>query len=136
PGAGGGAIGGLSFAPPGGARALPSPWQGCAAGLQCPRDPGEGSLPDAHTQRHGGCLMLPRTTHCGRDRRRLLILGAAVAAALLGGPARAADLKKDTSLSLIPADAAFFSSNLRNKEQIDLVLASKAYKKLAALPAV
>jgi len=62
------------------------------------------------------------------------VLGAALAG--LAGPAGAADLKKDTALSLIPADAAFFSTNLRNKEQIDLVRKSNAFKKLMALPAV
>jgi hypothetical protein len=83
--------------------------------------------------------MLPRTT----DRspgRHLLLVGALLAAAALisaGGPARAAeDVKTDTSLALIPADAAFYSATLRNKEQIDLFLKSNAYKALRALPVV
>ena len=45
--------------------------------------------------------------------------------------ARAGDLEKlDTSLKLIPADAAFYSSMLRNREQIEMFLQSKAFAKL------
>ncbi|CAN5223227.1 hypothetical protein BH10PLA2_BH10PLA2_17890 [soil metagenome] len=40
------------------------------------------------------------------------------------------------SLKLVPADASFYSSSLRMKEQLDIVLASKAWAKLVSLPAI
>lgn len=57
---------------------------------------------------------------------------------LLASPARAADFDKldVPSLKEIPADAAYYSAMLRNKEQLNLVLNSKAWKKLVALPGV
>lgn len=45
------------------------------------------------------------------------------------------DLPVD-SLSLAPADAAFYSATLRGKEQYDLVMQSNAWKKLKNMPAV
>ena len=52
-------------------------------------------------------------------------------------PAAAADLKQlDTSLRLIPADAAFYSSSLRLREQVDLVAKSNAWKKLMDMPVI
>jgi hypothetical protein len=49
--------------------------------------------------------------------------------------ARAADLEKlDTSLKLIPADAAFYSTSLRGREQLEMFLNSNAFAKLKALP--
>ena len=44
--------------------------------------------------------------------------------------------KLDTSLKLIPADAAFYSSMLRNREQIDAFLHSNAWEKLKSMPSV
>src|SRR5690349_11412867 len=49
--------------------------------------------------------------------------------------ALAADLPVG-SLSLAPADAAFYSATLRGKEQYDLVMQSNAWKKLKNMPAV
>jgi hypothetical protein len=44
--------------------------------------------------------------------------------------------KLDASLKLIPADASFYSSMLRNREQVEMFLQSKAFAKLKALPFV
>ncbi|MAG93251.1 MAG: hypothetical protein CMJ48_05825 [Planctomycetaceae bacterium] len=53
------------------------------------------------------------------------------------GTAQAQDaLKTDTSLSIVPDDASFYASSLRNKEKLDAFLASKAYAKLKSLPYV
>jgi hypothetical protein len=41
-----------------------------------------------------------------------------------------------SGVATVPADAAFFSSSLRMKEQLDRVLASNAYAKLKKLPAL
>jgi hypothetical protein len=66
-----------------------------------------------------------------------VLLGALAGCALMAAPARSAgldDLK--TSLRLIPADAAFYSSMLRNKEQVDLVANSRAWAKIWSMPSV
>jgi hypothetical protein len=49
---------------------------------------------------------------------------------------RAQGIDQINSLKLVPADASFYSSTLRMKEQLDIVLASKAWAKLVSLPAV
>jgi hypothetical protein len=52
-------------------------------------------------------------------------------------PARAADVDSiDTSLKIVPADAAFYSSSLRLKDQFDAVAKSRAWAKLWAMPSV
>jgi hypothetical protein len=51
------------------------------------------------------------------------------------GPARAADPIPDSSIKLVPADAAFYTTSLRLSEQMDMFLKSNAYAKLRALPA-
>ncbi len=49
----------------------------------------------------------------------------------------AGDLEKlSGSLKLVPADASFYMASLRNKEQLDIVKNSKAYKKILELPYV
>jgi hypothetical protein len=54
-----------------------------------------------------------------------------------GSMASAGPLDKlDTSLKLIPEDAAFYSSMLRNREQVDLIAKSKAWAKVKAMPIV
>src|SRR5207244_2684188 len=40
------------------------------------------------------------------------------------------------SLRWVPADAAFYSAMLRNREQLDAVLRSRAWARLKSLPAV
>jgi hypothetical protein len=44
--------------------------------------------------------------------------------------------KLDTSLKLIPADAAFYSSMLRNREQIEAFLNSNAWAKIRSMPSM
>ena len=51
-----------------------------------------------------------------------------------GKPALAA--KPVPSLDLVPADAAFYSAMLRNREQFDAIVNSKAFAKIKALPYV
>jgi hypothetical protein len=72
--------------------------------------------------------------------RRFLLMGALLAGLVLATaerPARAADdAKTDTSLSLVPADVAFYGSSLRNKEWLDRFTKSNAYKMLRSLPIV
>jgi len=50
--------------------------------------------------------------------------------------ARADDVLKDSALAQVPADTAFFSAYLRNKEQVDRLRNSKAFQALMKLPAV
>ncbi len=74
-----------------------------------------------------------------RTPRRVLSIVAT--AALVAGwltPAPAAEKLEqlDTSLRLVPADAAFYSSMLRNREQVEAFLASKAWKRIQGMPAV
>ena len=55
---------------------------------------------------------------------------------LTGGlSVRAEDKKIDSSLGLIPADAAYYSAMLRNREQFDAAAKSKAWTRIAKLPA-
>src|SRR3972149_1798992 len=68
---------------------------------------------------------------------------AALIALLAGGwlavqPAvAAAGLEKlDPSLKMIPNTAAFYSSMLRNREQIETILHSKAWAKIMSMPSV
>jgi len=70
--------------------------------------------------------------------RPLLLFGVFLAGVLLSTnlPARAEEVKTNTSLSLVPGDAAVFGTMLRNKEQLDLFYNSNAYKTLRSLPAV
>jgi hypothetical protein len=52
-------------------------------------------------------------------------------------PVAAGELDKlDTSLKLIPADAAFYSSMLRNREQVEALLHSNAWAKIMSMPSV
>jgi len=57
-------------------------------------------------------------------------------AAAAAAPARAADFDKldAPSLKEIPADAAFYSTMLRTREQVDIIAKSKAWEKLTGLP--
>lgn len=55
--------------------------------------------------------------------------------AVLSLPA-AAQPARETSLSRVPADAAFYSTSLRLGEQMKLFLGSRAFAKLRSLPAV
>src|SRR5689334_9127931 len=64
----------------------------------------------------------------------LILIGVALWAS--AAPARAEDKKPDSSLALIPADAAYYGAMLRNREQIDAVAKSKAWAKIKNLPLV
>ncbi|MGH7223763.1 MAG: hypothetical protein ACRELF_11080, partial [Gemmataceae bacterium] len=66
------------------------------------------------------------------SRTRLLLAAALLLAVVL--PVRAEDKKPDSSLGLIPADAAFYSAMLRNREQFDAVANSKTWARIAELP--
>ena len=41
-----------------------------------------------------------------------------------------------TSIRLIPADAAFYGAMLRNREQIEIIARSNAWKRLVEMPTV
>jgi hypothetical protein len=65
----------------------------------------------------------------------LVLIGVGTGIGPAAAVVRAADLEKlDTSLKLIPADAAFYTSSLRNREQFEMFLQSNAFAKLKALP--
>ena len=64
---------------------------------------------------------------------RLLIV--AVALLAVGLPAATAT-ELDTSLKLIPEDAAFYSSMMRNREQFDVLRRSNAWTKVEQMPVV
>ncbi len=69
--------------------------------------------------------------------RAVVLLGVLAGCAFLAAPARAADPNDaQTSLKLIPADAAFYSTMLRNREQYEAVANSRAWARLWSLPAV
>lgn len=54
-------------------------------------------------------------------------------------PARAADIakaKNDWALKEIPADASFYASWLRNREQVEIVGKSKSWKKITSMPSI
>lgn len=72
-----------------------------------------------------------------RLARSSMLVALAAAVALAPRPAAAGDLAKlDTSLKLLPADASFYSSLLRNREQFEAVKHSNAWAKIAAMPIV
>ena len=64
------------------------------------------------------------------------LLAVALTVTLAAGPTSAADPAADTSLALVPADAAFYSASLKLGEQWDRFVQSNAYTKLKALPAL
>ena len=74
--------------------------------------------------------------------RKRSLEGILVLLALLGllvvGPAdrAAAGELEETSIRLIPADAAFYSSMLRAGEQIEIIAKSNAWKKIMEMPSV
>jgi hypothetical protein len=68
--------------------------------------------------------------------QHLRLLAVALTATLAAGPAFAADAAADTSLAIVPADAAFYAASLKLGEQFDRFVQSNAFAKLKALPAV
>jgi hypothetical protein len=65
-------------------------------------------------------------------RTRLLLAAALLLAIVL--PLRADEPKIDSSLRLVPADAAYYSALLRNREQLDAVAKSKTWARITQLP--
>lgn len=65
-------------------------------------------------------------------------LAAGVASGWLAGPSTSAgELEKlDTSLRLVPEDAAFYSTMLRNREQVEIALESRAWARIMDMPVV
>ena len=51
-------------------------------------------------------------------------------------PAFADDLKETTALRAVPANASFYLSLLRNREQVEIFLGSNAYQRIRAVPLV
>ncbi len=81
--------------------------------------------------------MLPAHSPRRPVRAVVALLGALAGCAFPAAPARSAEPNDlQTSLKLIPADAAFYSAMLRNKEQYEAVANSRAWAKLWSLPAV
>jgi hypothetical protein len=78
--------------------------------------------------------------HAGRSAQpfRVFVFVATLTLALVGSPpSRAADFDKlDSAIKDIPADASFYYSLMRNREQVEAVLSSKAWAKLMSLPAL
>ena len=81
--------------------------------------------------------MVARHSSCNVIRLFALAV-ALMAAGWLAAPAAVAgELDKlDTSLKLIPADAAFYSSMMRTREQFDALANSNAWAKIKAMPSV
>jgi hypothetical protein len=70
-------------------------------------------------------------------KKRCLGWLAAIGLALsLAAQSRAEGVDQVGSLKWIPADASFYASSLRMKEQLDIVLKSKAWAKFKSLPTV
>ena len=67
----------------------------------------------------------------------ILVLGVAFGLSAVM-PARAADPfeKLDTAARFVPADAAFFQSMMRNREQFEALTQSNTWEKLKAMPFV
>jgi hypothetical protein len=83
--------------------------------------------------------MLPQRDRLPRRYLPLLLATVLTGLALLltGRPVRGGEGDKGAnSLSLVPADAGFYQALLRNKEQLDAVLKSKAWGRLVKLPIV
>lgn len=64
-----------------------------------------------------------------------LMIGALSAGLPIVPQAEAGEIEQlKTSLSIVPGDAAFYNSMLRNREQIEAIAGSRAWAKLRALP--
>ena len=79
-------------------------------------------------------LVVSEHTHGAPDHRATSPAAAVTGAAF--APAAQAQGNPDISARLVPADAPFYSAALRNREQYDLVVNSRAFKALKELPAV
>ncbi len=81
--------------------------------------------------------MIARRRLFGLVRFSVLSIALVAAGWLVPHTAEAAELDKlDTSLKLVPEDAAFYSSMLRNREQIEAIVNSNAWAKIKEMPAI
>ncbi len=81
--------------------------------------------------------MIARRRLFGLVRFSVLSIALAAAGWLVPHTVEAAELDKlDTSLKLVPEDAAFYSSMLRNREQFEAIVNSNAWTKIKEMPAV
>lgn len=94
--------------------------------IQCPGF--AETVADFHFLQAKGNLMLHH------DRPPTLRAALLILALGLSGSACAAEKKSDSSLALIPADAAYYSALLRNREQIAAIAKSKAWTKIQQMP--
>lgn len=69
-----------------------------------------------------------------RRLRHALLVAVAATLCVPLATARAEETKPATSLRMIPADAAFYATMLRNRKQFDAIVQSKAWAKLSGLP--
>ncbi len=84
-----------------------------------------------------GTSLRSRTSSTSRPRWQfrpalLLSLPLVLVATMLPAPATSAE----PGLAIVPADAAFLSSTLRGREQVDRIVGSNAFAALRDLPAV
>jgi hypothetical protein len=77
--------------------------------------------------------MIPAWHDCFGLRVGLLLLGGWLSAAPARAQERAAPVP---SLRWVPADAGAYSAMLRNREQLEAVLGSKAWARLMSMPVV
>ncbi|MCD4726229.1 MAG: hypothetical protein K8R46_01090 [Pirellulales bacterium] len=81
--------------------------------------------------------MIARRRLFGLVRFSVLSIALVTAGWLVPHTVEAAELDKlDTSLKLVPEDAAFYSSMLRNREQIEAIVNSNAWAKIKEMPAI
>jgi len=64
------------------------------------------------------------------------VAGLGLLLVLVTSAVRADDVRETTSLKIVPADASFYSSCLRNREQYEAFVNSNAFAKLMAIPTV
>jgi hypothetical protein len=69
-------------------------------------------------------------------KRGLFLAVAVLSAVTFPASTRAQDKKTSSSLELIPADAAYYGAMLRNREQVNTVVNSKTWARIAKLPYV
>ncbi|MDZ4819188.1 MAG: hypothetical protein SGJ20_09475 [Planctomycetota bacterium] len=65
-----------------------------------------------------------------------VVMLAAIAVSSHGMPATQAAKKPDNSLDLVPADASFYATSLRMKEQLDRLITSNAWKRVLGMSSV
>ncbi len=64
------------------------------------------------------------------------LLGVVLATVVLTVPVQGQSLRSDTSLKFVPAESSFYVSMLRNREQVERLLQSRAFAKFKSLPFV